>query len=119
MQKARGIHFFQRDKKGQKEQKEQKGDFKGFKGFKGLKLDVGLKKCRERGEFCAKRKGESAAGTGRFVIFGRGAKKMHRARQMQGIQENALRSLPKANEEGVYRSMTQQLPAICVFFRRI
>ena len=35
---------------------------------------------------------------------------------MQGIQENLLRSLLNVNEEEVYRSMTQQLPAICVFF---
>ena len=37
-------------KKIPKSKKEQKGGFKDFKDFKALKLDAGLKKCRERGK---------------------------------------------------------------------
>ena len=103
-------------KKIPKSKKEQKGDFKDFKDFKALKLDVGLKKCRERREFCAKRKGESAAATGRFVIFGRGAKKNAESEANARNTRKPPPSLHFVNSEVVCRSMTQQLPAIVHFF---
>jgi hypothetical protein len=41
--------------------------------------------------------------------------KMHLSERILGAQENPLRSLLIANEEGIYRGATPQSLAICVF----
>ena len=81
-------------------------------------LDVRLKKRKVRREFCA---------SVRMTLFPflvgvlsdvwqPHYKKTQSVRQMQGTQENALRSLLNVNEEGVYRSVTPQLPCNLRFF---